>query len=423
MNQMDIEYLRDYEAKENEELNNFLESLHKGKKDANITYPSKKRFHKLREPVGKAYCGLYESIWSQIPLFGSLIIEVDPIQENFFYQAHGIEKKDLERLIDFCKDTGKVQFMINGNPELYVGLDFLSPLFEELHPPLTKTIPLSYLFESEKINKYITEFDTLVNLPSENGKKFIDIIKYVSELGLSNYSFNELLYESLEYYAFLKEYGYNDIIDYFENLLVSDSIEAGTFLGSLGKIIVDTKLDAFNSDRIIPLEVLNNLSSCFSTSDLMEMCNIHEIGENLLNKLTFMPESFDACKDVIARYDQEDLYKVSASLHKGITESNPDLISKKNTELSEIFDNVWDDAKLEKRIKGVNYGIPITMTLIGALSGPVGGVGGLLAGLGINVASEIFTQDPIVEKYVKKTVQNHVVNIFDFRKKYNIPIK
>jgi hypothetical protein len=63
------------------------------------------------------------------------------------------------------------------------------------------------------------------------------------------------------------------------------------------------------------------------------------------------------------------------------------------------------------------------MTLIGALSGPVGGVGGLLAGLGINVASEIFTQDPIVEKCVKKTVQNHVVNIFDFRKKYNIPIK
>ncbi len=64
-----------------------------------------------------------------------------------------------------------------------------------------------------------------------------------------------------------------------------------------------------------------------------------------------MPESFDACKAVIERYDQEDLYKISASLHESVIKQDPDLVYKNNIELSEILDNVWSDTRLDMLFK------------------------------------------------------------------------
>lgn len=412
---MDIEYLKDYHAKENERLNKFLDIQFKG--NSNISYPNNNRFHKLKQPVGRASYTC-DSIWPQIPLYGSLIIGICPIAESLFYKAHGFEKKDFEKLIDFSKDTGKVQFLINGNPEEYVGLDFLSLLFEELHPPISYKLQQNYLLNNKN---YYTEYDALVRLPSQNGMNFIDSQKSIAGFGATRYNLNDMSDETFFYYAFLKEFGYNEIIEYFENLLVLDSLKAFNFLAGIGALIVEPKIDAYKSDHIYSFEDLTKLSCGSNIESMGGTNNIHEIGEFLLNKLTFMPESFDACKDVIARYDQEDLYKVSASLHKGVNESNPDIICKNNIELSEILENVWSDAKLENRIKDVNYGIPISMALVGTLaSGVLSGGVGLLAGLGLTGVSEIINQESIGETLVKKTVPNHIVNIFDFKKKYNV---
>jgi hypothetical protein len=115
----------------------------------------------------------------------------------------------------------------------------------------------------------------------------------------------------------------------------------------------------------------------------------------------------------------------SASIpERGINESDIDLISKENTKLSEILENVWNDGRLEKRIKGLRYGIPISTALIGTMAaGLLGGVGGFLSGIGINnVIPEIIgvNQDSIAEGLAKKIMPNHLVNIFDFKRKYNI---
>lgn len=420
---MDKEFLENYHAKEREEINTYLEKLNFG--DSDISYPNKKRFHKLKEPVGEAYFP-NKSIWPQIPIFGSLIIQIQPTSENLFFQAHGIERKNLDDLIDFSKETGKVQFMINGNPESFTGLDFLSPLFEELDPPITYFKPIASLIKPEKFKKHTIEFDILINLPAQTGTSFKNFYEKITELGVTNYNLNEVLNENRIYYSFFKTYGYNELLKYFEKLLLIDEKSAALFFADMGKFIVDPKIRTFESSKVIPFEILKDLKSSINKSDLNEEYKVYEIGKFLLeNKLTFMPESFDACKDVIARYDQEDLYKVSESLHKGVNESNPDLVNKKNIELSDILENVWSDAKLENRIKGVNYGIPISMALIGTLAaGPVGGTVGLMSSLGINVISEIIgvNQDSIGEKLAKKTLPNHIVNIFDFKEKYKCKI-
>lgn len=416
---MDKGYLENYHAKEKEEMTKFLKNIYNQK--LNSSYPDKDRFHKLKEPVGKAFFPI-ESIWPQIPLFGSLIIEISPIPEHLFYQSHGTEKKDFEKLIDFSKETGKVQFMINGNPETFRGLDFLLPLFEEMRPPISYSIPMASLFEFNELKNYVNEFNTLINIPSQKGMSFKDVHANIANLGVSRYSLNEVLDENRVYYAFFKGYGYDNIVDCYEDLVIIDPEKAALFLAGMAKLIVEPKLEAFKSDRIFSFEALTELNNSLNSTDLIgKTNNIHEIGKFLFNKLTFMPEGFEACKDVIARYKQEDLYKVSSSLHEGVIKQDQDLVCKKNIELSEILDNVWSDAKLENRIKGVSYGIPISMALVGTLaSGALAGGVGLLAGLGIEGVSEIFDQESIGEKLAKKTVPNHVVNIFDFKKKYNI---
>lgn len=264
------------------------------------------------------------------------------------------------------------------------------------------------------------------NLQSQTGTNCIDYLNFVVKNSGIRYDLEELLFENLRYYAFFKEYGYNEIIEKFEYLSLFDSEKAMILLARFGELIVDTNRNSLKSDYVFSLKSVAELSSCINRPDLIENNKIHEIGKFLLNKLTFMPESFDACKDVISRYDQQDLYKVSTSLHKGINESDIDLIFKKNIEFSEILENVWNDAKLERRIEGLRYGIPISTALIGTLAaGPVGGIGGFLSGIGINVAPEIIAvnQDSIAEKLAKKIVPNHLVNIFDFKKKYNIEMQ
>ena len=336
-----------------------------------------------------------------------------------------MDRKNFEDLIDFSKETGKVQFMINGNPKLFAGLDFLSPLFEELKPPISYFKPIASIIEIEKFKNDSTEFDTLINLLSQNGTTFTDFYNKITELDMSQYSLTEIINESRIYYSFFKSYGYNELLKYFEELLLINSENAALFLGDLGKLIVDPKISTFESDHIFPFEILKELRSSINIADLPDKTKIYEVGKFLLyNQLTYMPESFDACKDVISRYAQEDLYNVTEALHKGVNKSNPDLVNEKNRELSDILENVWSDSKLENRIKGVKYGIPISMALIGTMAaGPVGGgTMGLLSGPSLNVISEIIgvNKNTIVEELAKKTVPNHIVNIFDFRNKYKL---
>lgn len=418
---MDKEFLSDYAAREEEEINKNFENFSGGLSNL---YPKKNRFHKLKEPVGETVTD-FKPIWPQIPLFGSLIIRVNPSPEEIFNKNYGLQDGDFERLVDFCKSTGKVQFIINGHPELYEGLDYLTPLFEELRAPIIFNTPLDMIIDKRKLTKYKTEFKTLINIPSSRGTSFLDQIQNEFPLRkiVAGFTPEEIEHENFRYYSFLKEFGYSDIIDYYENLLLDDSKKALRFLAMMGCLIVDTSLKLYNADRIFSLEELTRLSSGYKSSDLIKDSSIHEIGKFLLKKLTYMPESFDACKDVISRYQQEDLYKVNESLHKGVTDSNPDVISNKGSELSEILENVWSDATLENRIKKVNYGIPVSMALIGGMAaGPVGGLGGLLSGLGFNTLSGIvgINSESLSETLAKKTVPNHLINIFDFKNKYNI---
>ncbi len=325
---MNKEYLEDYKHKEFAQIKGYLSKLEVGRGiptgDASVVYPQKSRFPKLKEPV--ALCGvLNDSIWPQIPLFGSLILPVPPATEKFLYTFWGITKREFVELIDFSKKTGKVQFVLNGNIEDYIDLDYLSPLFEEINPPFLYKFPITYLIEEEKLKKYTQIFETLIQISDQKGNDIYDVICGVGLKQQTKFTKDEIIRENLTYYCFLKEFGYDEILENFEELILMDSLNAFSHLATYGWLIVDESLNSmFNHEVVCSLEDLKEFK--FGS---LNYSRISEVGKYLLKKITFMPESFQACVDVISRYNQEDLYNVAQSLQKAVIDSDVDSFKKK----------------------------------------------------------------------------------------------
>jgi hypothetical protein len=140
-----------------------------------------------------------------------------------------------------------------------------------------------------------------------------------------------------------------------------------------------------------------------------------------MRKLTYAPVGLDACKELMYHYNRYDLRKVQEAVNQAIVANNPDALRKNLEELSEILDNVWEDKTLPNRIKGLRIGVPLSMAVIGSIaSGPIGAIGGLLAGLGYNVVDKLIDlgTDGLSEKIAKLSAKSYQANIFDFKKKY-----
>jgi hypothetical protein len=147
-----------------------------------------------------------------------------------------------------------------------------------------------------------------------------------------------------------------------------------------------------------------------------------EIGKFLTQKLTYAPEGLAACRELMYHYDKYDLQKVQESLNKAVVENHPEVLNKSAEELSEILDNVWNDQTIPWRIKGLRVGIPLSIAAIGSVAaGPIGAVGGFLAGLGFEVASKFLDlkTEGLSETLAKLKMKSYQSNIYDFKKKYN----
>lgn len=93
-----------------------------------------------------------------------------------------------------------------------------------------------------------------------------------------------------------------------------------------------------------------------------------EVGEFLIRKLVHCAPSLDACKHLIFKYEDEDVYKLAQALNEGIVENKPDVISQSSKDLSMVLDDVWKDKRLANRVKELKIGVPVLFGVIGALA-------------------------------------------------------
>ena len=133
---MDFDYLNDYHEKEMEQYNSFIKSTPRDKL-IKSEYPPKKRFPKLHDFFTYATTGFNESIWTQAPYTGSLLVPLIPIRDpQHFERIYNISTSQIPEIVDFVKETGKIQFYLEGSPRDYIDLDYLDPIFYDLKPPV-----------------------------------------------------------------------------------------------------------------------------------------------------------------------------------------------------------------------------------------------------------------------------------------------
>ncbi len=108
---MNKELLSEYGVREREENQKTI-ALAKTHFEAGKIY-YKSRYTHLKAPVG--WFAPFESIWPQIPPYGTLIIELMPIAAERFAAYHGFDISDIDQLIDFARGTGRIGFVLGGH--------------------------------------------------------------------------------------------------------------------------------------------------------------------------------------------------------------------------------------------------------------------------------------------------------------------
>jgi hypothetical protein len=115
---MDKEFLDDYEAKERQEIECFIKSISEGKFSKTQIFPTENRFKKLHNPI--TYRGsMGVGLWSLVPFSGSTIIPLLAAEKKIFENLHKFSINQIEEMVTFAEDTGKIQFVLLNEPTAY----------------------------------------------------------------------------------------------------------------------------------------------------------------------------------------------------------------------------------------------------------------------------------------------------------------
>ena len=422
---MDRDFLEDYDRRELEEHEKYVKWIIEDKGGTN---PLLTRLVKPQEPIVRSgYCGRKESIWAQIPLSGSLIWRVPSFEKEDFEETYNIRATEIPDLVDFIKDTGRLQITLGMRPLDYVGLDYLAPILEELQPFYEKGFPPRAFISLEDEMKHGDEYLTLANVVYSDFLRNVWTRIKKGDRESASKMVMYIMRREVSSYTYLKLLGYNDVVEELQNLMVDDPVSANLlFLVCQAYItspFTDPLCKSLNASWSY-LKELDELKERFAPLKHISLSDIHipcEIGKFLMTKLTHYPESFEACKELIAHYESTDLIKVASELNRGISEAVPDLITKSKEELSQIMTELWEDKSITRKINGLKFGIPVSIAAIGSVAfGPIGGLTGFLAGLGFSVGTKILDakRENLSERIAKFISPSYQANIYDFKKKY-----
>jgi hypothetical protein len=294
---------------------------------------------------------------------------------------------------------------------------------------------------SSEIEQATTEFDTLAR---------VRLYQYIQQIASNpetirifgpNADFMSVLSSYQRVFVVLKLLGFQRLLDNVSDAMVQDGRQACDLLAILGELVVNPMADPLHAIANISREQIEEWrgTQAIKTDERITLSarsrtNVCEIGKFLISKLAPYPESFEACRAMCDKFEIHDLVKTVNSLEEAVEAQDHSKISLSSRNLSDILEKTWQDAssvatKAAYARGGLTLAIAILGMAAGALietAGTTGVVGGgLMAGLGYNALEwylDIKT-DAISEKAARRASRSYLVNIFDFRRKYNLDSK
>ncbi len=411
---MDFNYLNEYSENEKERFNTFIKST-SIEKLQNTEYPPKNRFIKLHDFFTYATIGINESIWTQTPFTGSLLVPLIPLR-NFreFEQIYNISKNQIPEVIDFIKETGKIQFYIEGSPLDYLEIDYLDPIFSELNPPVLFSVE-PYL-KNDIINESKIEFNTII--------KCVDFNEYVKRelIDISPMMKKELLSHFLKSFIRLRLYKFDKIADSFVDNVMINPTNAFSLLRLSNQILTEPlskPLQGSHNFSTAEIRDFKQTLNGLNIEDLKKFQYPCEIGTFLSSKMVNYSDSFSACKSIVFNYREQDLKNVLNAVSDGIVERRPDVVIDNIKILNELLDDIWQESQLIKSQKKILKGeFAVSFGLLGVfLNNQVG----LMATLGLMTLSSTSNYlDELTELISKRCVKSNLSTIYDFKEKYRL---
>jgi len=218
----------------------------------------------------------------------------------------------------------------------------------------------------------------------------------------------------------LRYFGFDKIADSLsDNMLGEDHEFSSEYLHAANNFILLPLMKPMGINVSYSLDQIQRAKT-WKIPILPDQKNISfpEVGSYLMDKCTYYPESLDACKDLVARYNDEDLYKVFSALNSAVIERQDVYTLNKAKEMGQILDNIWSDKKIRQDKKMYSWGISIACGTIGYSLG--GLVPGFLATLGMKGLEKSNYIETFSELIAKKVASPSLATVYDFQKKYRL---
>jgi hypothetical protein len=360
-------------------------------------------------------------IWNFIPLSRTLVVSIAPASSQaVFEKYHGFKIDEIPDIVEYVRNTGKLQFVLRSPPLNYEHMDFLEPIFVHLKPPLKLSFQPEIYFDPKEVKKYRVKFYELAKtIYIPHLKKWS-----LNEVG-STYAINEMLESNSVHYAYLRGLGYDQLVDEIQAALISN-VNRYHMLLILSDLLIRPLDDPLQMIHLLDAEFGEKQSRFLGINNLSPSTHVRlkfpgEIGRFLFKRLIHATPTLESCKQLTYLYGEEDLYKVGHALNQAIKANKSEIIKEKSEEISTILENIWKDENVTKRIMGTRIGIHILFAALGAVSHELVGFGaGLLTSLGFDIADELFKfkDNTISERMGKAFSSSYEAIIYDFKKKY-----
>ncbi len=137
---MDKGYLEDYEQREQAEYDRLADRIREGRfAFGKESFPPDRRFVKLQKPVALAAVldvskvgglmnnvscdtSIENNLYAQIPFCGSLVLPIPTLPQSWF-ERFFFKASEIPEIIDFIKESGRLQVVLADFPSRYAGLD------------------------------------------------------------------------------------------------------------------------------------------------------------------------------------------------------------------------------------------------------------------------------------------------------------
>lgn len=360
-----------------------------------------------------------------MPLYKSTIISIPPWSQQRFKDFFGWgTSKDIENLVDLAQQTGRIQFTLINSAVEYENLEWLDPVFLELKPPLPMDISAK-MFQGEDYDLAMKEFYAAAKV------HLIPFLLHKYPLFSYSLNFRWKRYKDYESdYVSLKLGGYQEIAKKLLHLMAVDFELAHSYFTVFGNLLASplaSSIDVtYNLTCLHDKKEYEPSLAKISGYDMGHLRSkedellIPDIGKFLMSNQTYALTGFDASKELMGMYDDEDIPNLINAIQQGCKKKKIDVLRSKSEDLNTILNNVWKDADRISKISNMtNYAFTVSIGICGQLVGELLGThfGGILASIGVKTVDRFLIPN-ISDKLTRTLSPDHLLVIHDFKQRY-----